>query len=282
MKILIIQEKGRHKKNEQFREALNFKRAFDKIGINSTVWGLNYQNFNIGFNNISKNFDVLLILENYDTGWLPNMSQFKGLKLFWSIDSHVIPYQHKDICDKNKVHIVLNAIESHSRYFSNQKCYYFPNAYPSDLIYPKKEIKKTIDIGFVGNWGNRADWIKSIPNIKTFIMVIGDEMVNKINSFKIHFNRNLSNDINYRTFETLGCKTFLLTNKTENLENLFNINKDLVVYKNKNDLKNKINYYLENEVEREKIATNGYNNVIKNHTYFKRATELIEIINKKI
>ena len=54
MKILIIQEKGRRKQNENFRESLNFQRAFQKLNIETIVWGLNYPNFNIPFNEISK------------------------------------------------------------------------------------------------------------------------------------------------------------------------------------------------------------------------------------
>lgn len=77
-------------------------------------------------------------------------------------------------------------------------------------------------------------------------------MVNVINSFKIHFNRNMVYDINYRTFETLGCKIFLLTNYTENLEKLFNIGEHLVTYTSKQDLLQKVNYYLGNPQLREK------------------------------
>jgi hypothetical protein len=279
MKILIIQEAGRHEKNKNFRESLNFQRAFRKIGVDCVVWGLNYPNYKLKFEEVSKGCDSVLLIENYNTGWLPNISNFKGLKLFWSIDSHCVPQAHIQTCQLNRIDIVLNAIESHKKYFKH-KCYYLPNAYPDDLIYNKPEIQKTIDVGFCGNWVNRADWINSIPNIKKDIMVIGDDMVNEINSFKIHFNRNMADDINYRTFETLGCKTFLLTNYTENLEKLFNIGEHLVTYTTKQDLLQKINYYLGNPDIREKIAENGYNHVKNKHTYINRAKEIIEIINK--
>jgi len=111
-------------------------------------------------------------------------------------------------------------------------------------------------------------------------MVIGDEMVKKVNSFKIHFNRNMADDINYRTFETLGCKTMLLTNHTENLDKLFNIDEDLVVYSSYKDLLSKIDYYLKNDEERNKIANSGYNNVVENHTYVNRAREILNIIDE--
>ena len=93
-------------------------------------------------------------------------------------------------------------------------------------------------------------------------------MVNAINSYKIHFNKNIADDINYRTFETTGCGTFLLTNYTPGLEKLFDIGKEIVVYNDLNDLDNKVKYYLENEEERTK----------KDHTYFERAKMLIDII----
>lgn len=278
MKILIIQECGRHEKNRNFRESLNFQRAFTKIGIESTVWGLNYPNYNQSFEQISKDCDVVLLIENYNNGWLPNISNFKGLKIFWSIDSHMIPQQHLMTCVTNKINIVLNAIESHQRYFNRFKTYYLPNAYPDDLIDYKPEIQKKYDVGFCGNVINRGDWIDSVPNIHKDIFVIGDDMVNAVNSYKIHFNRNLSDDINYRTFETLGCKTFLLTNKTENLDKLFNIGEHLDIYTTKQDLIEKVNFYLSNNDIRNKISENGYKWVRENHTFINRAKEIVKII----
>jgi spore maturation protein CgeB len=280
MKILIIQEAGRHEKNKKFREALNFQRAFTKIGIETIVWGLNYPNYHITFKEISKDCDVVLLIENYDNGWLPNISSFKGIKLFWSIDSHCIPQQHYLTCLTNKIDIVLNAIESHSKHFPRLKTYYLPNAYPDDLIDFKPDIEKKYDIGFCGNWVNRADWVNSIPNIKKDIFVIGDDMVNSINSYKIHFNRNMADDLNYRTFETLGCKTMLLTNQTENLDRLFNIGEHLDIYTTKENLLEKIDFYLKNNEIRNKISENGYEFVRKNHTFVNRAKEIIQLINK--
>lgn len=282
MKILIIQEKGRHKENENFREALNFQRAFKRLKVDCVVWGLNYENFSTPFEEIQKDCDVIFLLENYEqTSWLPNLSSIKKLKVFWSIDSHCVLGNHVMMCKINKINIVLNAIESHMSAFKFQKTFYFPNAYPSDLIYPKKEIQKVYDIGFCGGDGNRINWINFLSNNTNFKrdnFVIGDSMVNALNSYKIHFNRNIDNDINYRTFETLGTKTFLLTNYTENLEKLFKIGKHLITYDSKEDLLNKINYYLNNEKERKKIEEEGYSHVIQFHTYDVRAKQFLEII----
>lgn len=287
MKILIIQEKGRHKENENFREALNFKRALERAGVDCIVWGLNYDNFKIPFEDIQKECDVIILLENYEqTPWLPDLSSVKKLKLFWSIDSHCVLGSHLMICKKNKIDIVLNAIESDMAAFKkNHKVIYFPNAYPSDLIYHKPDVEKKYDIGFCGGDGNRASWFDFLSknvNFKRDDFVIGNSMVNAINSYRIHFNRNIANDINYRTFETLGVKTLLLTNYTENLENLFKIGEHLVIYDSQQDLLDKIKYYINNESEKNKIQEFGYKHVIENHTYDVRAKQIIDIINQNI
>jgi len=282
MKILIIQEKGRNVGNLEYREALNLYRSLQKHNVESIVWGLNYDNFIIPFNEISKDCDMILLLENYEEkNWVPDLSNYTGLKIFWSIDSHCVPQQHINTCNKHKVDIVLNAVYGHEKYF-NQKCIYFPNAYPDDLIFPIEGVKKNTNIGFCGNWLNRRQWIDLIEKnnipVKKDIFVIGDEMVKSINSYKIHFNRNLSDDINFRTFETLGCKTLLITNHTPGLEKLFTIGENIVVYENEKDLIDKINFYLKNNKEREVMIQKGYDHVKKNHTYYNRAEQLINIV----
>lgn len=285
MKILLIQEKGRHKKNENFREALNLSRGLNNNSIDTVVWGLGYDNFNIPFNKISEDCDVIVLLENYEVNnWIPDLSTINKLKVFWSIDSHCIPQQHINTCNKHNIDIVLHAVYGHDKLFK-QKTYYFPNAYPSDLIYPINSIEKEYDIGFCGNYVNRknlVDLIDQTYGIKRDIFVIGDDMVKAINSYKIHFNKNIGDDINFRTFETLGCKTGLITNVTPGLDKLFDIENDLITYTNKNDLVDKIKYYLNNTSELKRIIENGFSNVSQNHTYNKRAEELVKIINENI
>jgi len=285
LKILIIQEKGRHEKNWKFRESLNIQRSLTKLGVESTVWGLGYENFNISFDVIEKEHDVIFLIENYPyNGWVPDLSESKKLKVFWSIDSHVALYDHMNMCDKNKIDIVLNSVYGHDRFFTNQKTYYFPNAYPDDLICPLN-IEKVHDVGFCGNINNRGSWMDEIKNkfnLKIDEFVIGNDMVESINKYKIHFNRNISDDLNYRTFETLGCKTFLLTNETPGLSELFDIGNHLVTYDSVSDLFEKIDYYLNNEYDRMVISQSGYDHVVKNHTFYERMKYFINIINENI
>lgn len=286
MKIVIIQEASRHDKNKNFRESLNLHRSLSKIeGVESKVWGLNYPDFEKSFSDIEEWCDVLFIIENYTSEWLPSkeISESKKLKIFWSIDSHCILQQHQELCKLLKIDILLNSTESYIPMFEGlvKKSYWFPNSYPDDLIFPKK-LDKKIDVGFCGNLINRGHLINHLDkyNIKKDIFVIGDDMVNSINSYKIHFNCNISNDINYRTFETTGCGTFLLTNYTPGLEKLFDIGKEIVVYDSIEDLDNKVKYYLDNSEERNKIAKAGHERAKKDHTYYERAKKIIDIINE--
>lgn len=286
MNIVIIQEAGRHDKNKYFREALNLHRSLSKIdGVESKVWGLNYPDFDTQFSEIEEWSDVIFVIENYTSTWLPvkEISESKKLKIFWSIDSHCVLQQHQYLCQLLKIDILLNSTESYIPNYNGlvKKSYWFPNAYPDDLMKPL-DIDKTIDIGFCGNVLNRGHIIDSLDkyDIRKDIFVIGDDMVNAINSYKIHLNCNISNDINYRTFETCGCKTMLLTNYTPGLERLFDIGKEIVVYTSIEDLDNKVKYYLENDNERNMIAESGHQRVKRDHTYFERAKKLIDIINE--
>ena len=67
MKILIIQENGRHLENREFRECFNLQRALLRKNIDTIVWGLGHDNFNTPFQQIIKDIDVIILLENYES-----------------------------------------------------------------------------------------------------------------------------------------------------------------------------------------------------------------------
>ena len=236
MKILIIQENGRHLENREFRECFNLQRALLRKNVDTIVWGLGHDNFNTSFQQIIKDIDVIILLENYESnGWLPDLSNINKLKIFWSIDSHMVLMNHITTVVKNKIDIVLNAIESHQNYFKTSKTFYFPNAYPSDLISPIDGIDKNTFLGFCGSLLNRSEILDKLENkfgLKKDIWKLGNEMIKTINGYKIHFNKTLSNDINYRIFETMGCNTLILTNHTENINTFFNDMENIVIYNN--------------------------------------------------
>jgi len=108
------------------------------------------------------------------------------------------------------------------------------------------------------------------------------EMVEVYGRSKINLciNNNITavENIKGRNFEVPGCRGFLLSGPAQNLEEYFEVGKEVVVYKNPDDLVEKIRYYLEHEDEREAIARAGYKRVLRDHTCEKRFKQIFSII----
>lgn len=81
-----------------------------------------------------------------------------------------------------------------------------------------------------------------------------------------------------RIFEIPGCKTFLLTEYVNHLEDYYEIGKEIECFCTVKELSKKIDYYLKNEEEREKIAEAGYKRTIQDHTWEKRFNEIFKIV----
>jgi len=273
---LIIQEAGQHLANRNFREALSLSRAFKSIGHSSVVWGRGYDGPPID----QIGFDQLILLEQYNFDWLPDLSRIKCPKYMWSVDAHCNLQKHNDIIRRHGIDHVLSSTAAYLNSF-DVPATWFPNCYDDTLINRPMIPIKRHDVGFCGNVCNRGPWLQNIHQhigIKLNIMTIGRLMVEAIQSYRIHFNRNISEDINYRTYETLGCGTMLLTNHTDRLEDLFTVGTHLVTYEDREDCIEKIRYYLDNPTERADIAYAGHMHALQNHTYVNRAKYLIDSV----
>lgn len=86
-----------------------------------------------------------------------------------------------------------------------------------------------------------------------------------------------------RVYETLGRGGFIIHPYIEGMETDFVDGKHLVFYKfgDFDDLKKKIDYYLENDAEREAIRAAGHQHVKDFHTYKNRWTTIIETIKEQ-
>lgn len=84
--------------------------------------------------------------------------------------------------------------------------------------------------------------------------------------------------LNYRVFEVLASRGFLLTDDMEDIERNFIVSKELETYKDINDLLDKTEFYLKNVNIAQKIATIGFADVYKRHSYTARARTILENI----
>jgi len=143
---------------------------------------------------------------------------------------------------------------------------------------------KDIDILFVGSILDRREKIlKKLSahyNVEIY-KAYGKEMSELFNRAKIVLNIHAEEflDTETRMYEALGCGAFIISEKLSS-ENPFIPNKHYIEVETFDDMKNKIDYYLNNPLECDKIAQAGYLEAINNHTYQHRAQELIEHFNK--
>lgn len=87
----------------------------------------------------------------------------------------------------------------------------------------------------------------------------------------------------YRTFEAFASGSLVMVDyNIVPIENPFIHKKHVIYYKNEYELKNYLNYYLENSKERDEIAKNGYEHCMKYHTNLKKAEYVINHIYKKL
>ena len=88
-------------------------------------------------------------------------------------------------------------------------------------------------------------------------------------------------DANLRVFEIMAAGAALVTSLPSELEKIgFQSGKHFVGYKHEPELTDCVRYYLEHDAERERIAATGCELVLKEHTYDRRAEEILRILDE--
>jgi UDP-N-acetylglucosamine 2-epimerase len=154
-------------------------------------------------------------------------------------------------------------------------------------IHRPHRIEKRHDICFVGNVipGPRTDLLRLLQQRYEDIDIrrcYFDEMARAFSAAKIIFNRSVSNDVNMRVFEAMACGSLLITNDLRNngQDDLFGPGLHLVTYETPEELCDKIDFYLADEVARERIAAQGAAEVATHHTYRHRMQAVLTAIER--
>ena len=79
-----------------------------------------------------------------------------------------------------------------------------------------------------------------------------------------------------RLVNTLATRSFLIHTYTPGLENVFTNRKHLIWYTNEEELFRQVEYYLEHDMEREKIAVEGQREVYLKYTYIESARRMLQ------
>jgi len=142
-----------------------------------------------------------------------------------------------------------------------------------------------LEDGIIGVWGSGIQTMSGNSPIRKVFRgaAWGKDMYSILKRSKITLNHhiNISRDYanNMRLYEATGMGTFLITDWKKNLSDIFEPDKEVITYKTQEECVEKIRYYLENDKEREAIARAGQERTLKEHTYYNRMQELVEVIN---
>lgn len=85
-----------------------------------------------------------------------------------------------------------------------------------------------------------------------------------------------------RIFMILGFGGFLLHPYCERLTGMYEDGKEIVYYRNRLDLHDKIRYYLDHPEERRRIAAAGLARTLAQHTYRHRCAELVQVVQERL
>lgn len=140
-------------------------------------------------------------------------------------------------------------------------------------------------------WGSRWEKRSSTAFSSNCVFneaIFGDYYSLAIQSSKISLGllhekvENASNGdlITARTFEIPGMGGFMLHQRTTEIHHYFEENKEIACFESKQELVDKVKYFLKHDKERESIAENGRQRAWKDHTYLVRAKQLLAIIKR--
>lgn len=79
-----------------------------------------------------------------------------------------------------------------------------------------------------------------------------------------------------RIMDIMGAGGFVLTNYCEETAELFEEDKEIVMFRTPEELIQKVDYYLEHEEEREQIARVGHERAMNDYTYEKKIKKLLD------
>jgi spore maturation protein CgeB len=116
--------------------------------------------------------------------------------------------------------------------------------------------------------------------------VWGMDMYRALARSRITLNRHINvaenNANNMRLYEATGVGTMLLTDRKENLHELFEIGKEVVAYSSKEEAAEVVRHYLDHPQEAEQIAKAGQARTLRDHTYAQRMQELVPILKQHL
>lgn len=105
---------------------------------------------------------------------------------------------------------------------------------------------------------------------KSIAFACGRILVNSMNFAE-------ADGVNNTLFEGAGCGVFQICDERPTLSEFFKVDEEIVTFRNRGELVEKIRYYLTHDAERKKIGKQASARAHSEHTYEKRLSEMLRI-----
>lgn len=116
--------------------------------------------------------------------------------------------------------------------------------------------------------------------------VWGLDMYRALARSRITLNRHINvaenNANNMRLYEATGVGAMLLTDRKDNLHELFEVGREVVAYSSKEEARELVRHYLDHPDEAAQIAQAGQARTLREHTYAQRMQELVSILKRHL
>ncbi len=134
----------------------------------------------------------------------------------------------------------------------------------------------SVGLPLLGHIQRGGEWIDTEESVKIF----NASGINiNLHSSTYHEGVNPNGDfVNPRTFEIAACGSFQLVDYRSEMSELFTIGKEIICFKDLNDAREKIRYYLNNPDLRKEISALGKERVLREHTYEHRMEKMLEFL----
>lgn len=230
------------------------------------------------------NADFILLTDDSSYPLILNLEHAEIPLLWYAIDSHIHHGWQKAYASVFDFVFVAQKdfVHQYVRDSFRQVVSWLP-LFASSIPSTPPQIPPVHSLSFVGKLSpslnpDRIRLLQSIQNRHPIYLGTG-EWKTIFQQSKMVLNQCVANDVNFRTFEAMGCGSCLLMERVSNgLEELFQDRTHCVLYEkgNVDQLIDLVNYYEAHEIERESIASAGRAEILKAHMGIHRARAILQ------
>jgi hypothetical protein len=292
MRFLLIQDT----KTSNVKGGLNshsLKRGFESTthkDITVSIWGPGEPSYtSIPLENILKNTDVVIILEQYDLSWIPIQPLIQStnlIKAVWYGGYYENIEQYKNFCNAVKCQVVYCTNNSITHIFNKESrlSLWLPFCVEEKYKVRPKLQKRDFEIGCIINDEFVTNDLNRILKEYNVDIIPKKELTptrvfNTIRKYKILLELNNSLSFSNIMFHAIHNKILYITNYVEDIQGIFNTLTQIILFHSYDDLQEKLMYYLYSEQERNNVTEESYTTLLQSHTYKHRGDFLYKHLN---